>query len=59
MRLRMYKKLLNETLGRMDGDDYGLCMFGGEPIPKLQLMEMPWAETCVAHAGQQIVAKAD
>lgn len=55
-RLRQYKKLLNDTLERMGTDDYGYCMVGGEPIPKLQLMEMPWAETCQDHAGQQIVA---
>ena len=55
-RLRQYKKLLNETLDRMGTDDYGYCMVGGEPIPKLQLMEMPWAETCQAHAGRQIIA---
>lgn len=56
-RLRHYLKLLKGARDRIFDGSIGFCLVGGEPIPKLQLMEMPWAETCQEHAGQDIVAK--
>ena len=43
--------LVDAALGRLDAGTYGRCLVGGEPIPPARLAAVPWARTCVAHAG--------
>jgi RNA polymerase-binding transcription factor DksA len=50
MRLRAYKKMLNDTLKRMSEPEFGLSLATSEPIPVIELREMPWAEMSMAEA---------
>lgn len=43
--------LVDRALARLDAGTYGRCAVGGEPIPAARLAAVPWAVTCVAHAG--------
>ncbi|WIB63150.1 TraR/DksA C4-type zinc finger protein [Curtobacterium sp. MCBD17_040] len=44
-------ELVDAALRRLDDGSYGRCLVGGEPIPQARLAAVPWARTCVAHAG--------
>ena len=57
IRLRQYKDHLNGMLKKFPKGTYGICEVSGEPIPKAELSEMPWADVAAAYAEQQIVAK--
>jgi DnaK suppressor protein len=43
--------LVDAAIARLDAGTYGRCAVGGEPIPEARLAAIPWAVTCVAHAG--------
>jgi RNA polymerase-binding protein DksA len=42
---------IEEALGRIEDDTYGICQGDGEPIPKARLRAIPWAKYCVEHAN--------
>jgi RNA polymerase-binding protein DksA len=42
---------IEEALGRIEDDTYGICQGDGEPIPKARLRAIPWARYCVEHAN--------
>ncbi|WIE54132.1 TraR/DksA C4-type zinc finger protein [Curtobacterium sp. MCBD17_003] len=44
-------ELVDAALHRLDDGSYGRCLVGGEPIPQARLAAVPWARTCIAHAG--------
>ena len=60
IRLRMYKKLLNDTIKRMNEGPYGFCRGCQKPIPLAELEQMPWAEICTdcASKGVEVIAGA-
>lgn len=45
-RLRVFKKLLNETLGELDAGQARRCLTCQEPLPEAELEETPWAFRC-------------
>lgn len=47
------RKLLREiddALGRIENNKYGICEGTGKPIPKARLEAQPWARYCVEYA---------
>jgi DnaK suppressor protein len=42
---------IEQALGRIEDDTYGICQGDGEPIPKARLRAIPWARYCVEHAN--------
>ena len=42
---------IEEALGRIEDNTYGICQGSGEPIPKVRLRAIPWARYCVEHAN--------
>jgi RNA polymerase-binding transcription factor DksA len=42
---------VDRALERLESGTYGLCAEDGEPIPEARLRVVPWATTCVQHAG--------
>lgn len=57
MRLRAYKKMLNDTLKRMSTPEFGLSLATQDPIPVIELKEMPWAEMSTAEAQRGLEPK--
>ena len=46
MRLRYYMKTLDAKVKALAAGDYGYCEACAEPIPPLELQELPWADVC-------------
>jgi len=42
---------IQDALGRIEHDTYGICEANNEPIPKARLRAIPWARYCVACAS--------
>ena len=40
-------KLIDAALGRMDSQDYGVCVDCGEAISRRRLEAIPWANRCI------------
>ena len=41
---------IDEALGRIEQQTYGICEGTGKPIPKARLEAQPWAKYCVEYA---------
>jgi len=48
---RKLLKEIEDALGRIENDTYGICEGNNEPIPKARLEAIPWARYCVACAS--------
>jgi len=42
---------INDALGRIEDDTFGICEGSGKPIPKARLEAIPWAKYSVEYAG--------
>jgi RNA polymerase-binding transcription factor DksA len=38
---------IDDALGRIESSIYGICIGGGERIPKKRLLAIPWARYCI------------
>jgi DnaK suppressor protein len=47
---RKLLKEIDEALGRIEHQTYGICEGTGKPIPKARLEAQPWAKYCVEYA---------
>lgn len=45
-RLRFYMRALDAVVKGILAGDYGYCGVCKNPIPKIELTELPWADTC-------------
>lgn len=47
---RKLLKEIDEALGRIEQQTFGICEGTGKPIPKARLEAQPWAKYCVEYA---------